>query len=148
MMKKISVAVVLLANLTLACRTDEGNERLAETSENVGKSAATAVKSIKKGIEKISQIKIEVSEGLKERGVSTGKITLDSKGGRHNVLNVYLIFDKAINRNLSLKIYNNEGIEIGRTKVLVKGEAGDAKIVDFVFDKRTNIDRDNKIVLE
>jgi hypothetical protein len=31
---------------------------------------------------------------------------------------------------------------------LVTGEAGEAKYVDFIFDKRTNIDRDYKIVLE
>ena len=44
-----------------------------------------------------TKIKIDLSENLKNRGLSTGKITLGSKGGRHNMLNVYMIFDKKIN---------------------------------------------------
>jgi hypothetical protein len=53
-----------------------------------------------------------------------------------------------MNRNVTMKVLDAEGLELGRTKVLVKGEPGDAKFVDFVFDTRTNIDRDNKIVME
>lgn len=64
------------------------------------------------------------------------------------MLNVYLIFDKKISRNVTMKVMDAEGLELGRTKVLVKGEPGDAKFVDFVFDTRTNIDRDNKIIME
>jgi hypothetical protein len=59
-----------------------------------------------------------------------------------------MIFDKKMNRNVTMKVLDAEGLELGRTKVLVKGEPGDAKFVDFVFDTRTNIDRDNKIVME
>lgn len=147
-MKNLIVALVFVQLATWSCRTEEGNEKLADAGETVGKSAATIAKSLKSGIEKATKITIEMSENLKSRGLSTGKITLGSKGGRHNMLNVYLIFDKKINRNVVLKVLDNEGLELGRTKALVKGEAGDAKFVDFVFDTRTNIDRDNKIVME
>jgi hypothetical protein len=147
-MKKILLSVLFASLSLLSCRTEEGNEKLAEAGETVGKSAATIAKSVKSGIEKATKITIDVSENLKTKGLSTGKITLDSKEGRHNVLNVYLIFEKRINRTLTMKVLDSEGLELGRTKALVKGEVGDAKFVDFVFDSRTNIDRDNKIVLE
>jgi hypothetical protein len=141
-------SVLVFSILIIACSTDNGNEKLANASEKVGKSTANAVKGIKKGIEKVAQINIEVSESLKNRGVSTGKVKLDSKGGRHNMLNIYMIFDKNFNRNISLKVLDSDGVELGRTKTLVKGEAGEAQFVDFIFDKRTNIDRDNKVIME
>jgi hypothetical protein len=145
---KYIIAVLIFPILNFSCSTDDGNEKLSNVSEKVGKSTANAVKGIKKGIEKVAQINIEVSESLKNRGVSTGKVKLDSKGGRHNMLNIYMIFEKDINRNISLKVFNSDGLELGRTKTLVKGEAGEAQFVDFIFDKRTNIDRDNKVIME
>jgi hypothetical protein len=142
----VTISVMFIAS---SCRTDEGNERLANTGKKVGESAATAVKSLKSGIEKATKLNIELSENLKTRGLTAGKVALDSKdGGRHNMLNIYMIFDKKINRNVSVKVYNSQGQEIGRCKALVSGDAGEAKFVDFIFDKRTNIDRDNKIIME
>jgi hypothetical protein len=147
-MKKLILSL-FLANLFIACRTESGNERLQGATEKVGESAAKAVKGIKAGIEKATKINIELSENLKNRGLSLGKTKLDSKnGGRHNVLNIYLIFDKKLNRNVLLKVLNNQNEEIGRTKSLISGDAGDAKYLDFIFDKRTNIDRDFKILME
>ncbi|MCP9767519.1 hypothetical protein EGI22_06320 [Lacihabitans sp. LS3-19] len=147
-MKKLILFILIAQATLISCGSDEGNEKLGQASEKVGKSAATVVKSVKEGIEKVAKIKIDVSESLKAKGISTGKVTLNSKNGRHNLLNVYMIFDKNINRNITLKVYDNEGLEIGRSKTLVKGEAGDAKYFDFLFDGRTNIDRDHKIVME
>ncbi len=147
-MKKLLLTFVFAQTVLFSCQTEEGNEKLADAGQTVGKSAATIAKSVKSGIEQATKIKIDLSENLKNRGLSTGKITLGSKGGRHNVLNVYLIFDKRINRSVTMKVMDAEGLELGRTKVLVKGEPGDAKFIDFVFDTRTNIDRDNKIVME
>ncbi len=147
-MKKILITLIFAQTVLFSCQTEEGNEKLADAGQTVGKSAATIAKSVKSGIEQATKIKIDLSENLKTRGLSTGKITLGSKGGRHNVLNVYMIFDKKINRNVTMRVIDAGGLELGRTRVLVKGEAGEAKFIDFVFDTRTNIDRDNKIVME
>ena len=147
-MKKVILFLITIG-LNTSCRTDSGNEKLANASKNVGQSAAKVVSGLKTGIEKVAKINIELSENLKNRGLSLGKTKLDSKnGGRHNMLNVYVIFDKKINKNVILKVYNNQNEEIGRTKSLISGEAGEAKYFDFIFDKRTNIDRDYKIVME
>jgi hypothetical protein len=141
--------LLFIALFTISCRTDSGNEKLANASKNVGESAAKVVSGVKAGIEKVAKINIELSETLKSRGLSLGKTKLDSKnGGRHNMLNVYIIFDKKINKNVTVKVYNNQNEEIGRTKSLITGDAGDAKYFDFIFDKRTNIDRDYKITME
>ena len=123
-MKKIIFSFLIAQVTLISCSTEDGNEKLGQASEKVGKSAATVVKSVKEGIEKVAKIKIDVSESLKAKGISTGKVTLNSKNGRHNLLNVYLIFDKNINRNITLKVYDSEGLEMGRAKALVKGIAG------------------------
>ncbi len=147
-MKKVILFLITIG-LNTSCLTDSGNEKLANASKNVGQSAAKVVSGLKTGIEKVAKINIELSENLKNRGLSLGKTKLDSKnGGRHNMLNVYVIFDKKINKNVIVKVYNNQNEEIGRTKSLISGDAGEAKYIDFIFDKRTNIDRDYKIVME
>jgi hypothetical protein len=147
-MKKMILYISLVA-INMACRTDSGNEKLANASKNVGTSAAKVVSGLKSGIEKVSKINIELNENLKARGLSVGKTKLDSKnGGRHNLLNVYLIFDKNIHKTVIMKVYNNQNEEVGRSKLLLMGSAGEAKYVDFIFDKRTNIDRDYKVVVE
>jgi hypothetical protein len=134
---------------TTSCRTESGNERLAGASEKIGESASKAVKGLKAGIEKATKINLEVAELLKNKGISAGKVTLGSKnGGRHNMLSVYMIFDKKVNKNVTLKVINNQNDEIGRTKMLLSGTEGEAKYIDFIFDKHTNIDRDFKIVME
>lgn len=138
------LSVLALSN----CTSDQGNERLGEASEKVGTSAATVVKKVKSGIEKVSKINLEISEALKNKGLSNGKIDLGSQGGHHNKLSVYMIFDKNFNRTVSLKVKDSNGIEIGRTKKLIKGTAGDAQYIEFVFDKHTNIDRDHSILME
>lgn len=146
---KYTFNLLLLAVLFTACRTDSGNEKLQEESQKVGKSATKVVKGIKAGIENATKINIDLSEAIKAKGITLGKVKLDSKnGGRHNVLNVYMIFDKKINKSVMVKVVNNNGDEVGRTKALITGQAGEAKYVDFVFAKETNIDRDFKITME
>ncbi|MBP8156233.1 MAG: hypothetical protein KAX81_04335, partial [Leadbetterella sp.] len=83
-MKKLLITLLFAQTTLISCQTEEGNEKLADAGQTVGKSAATIAKSVKSGIEQATKIKIDLSENLRTRGLSTGKITLGSKGGRHN----------------------------------------------------------------
>ena len=56
------IALIIVGIGLASCRTDSGNEKLAGATEKVGKSAATAIKGIKAGIEKVTKINIQVSE--------------------------------------------------------------------------------------
>ncbi len=42
----------------------------------------------------------------------------------------------------------NKGLEYGRTNQFITAKAGEAKYVDFIFDKRTNIDGKGTISFE
>ncbi|MGL4629954.1 MAG: hypothetical protein ACRCVT_02015 [Leadbetterella sp.] len=147
MIRTLLTLVVLVG--FMACQTDKGNERLSDASEKLGKSTSTVYKGIKKGVENATKINIELTDVLKNKGLSLGKVKLDSKnGGKHNVLNVYMIFDKTFKKSISLKVYDADNVEVGRTKQLIIGKEGEAKYIDFEFDKNTNIDRDHKVVME
>ncbi len=64
------------------------------------------------------------------------------------MLNVYVIFDVKINKNVIVKVFSNQNEEIGRIKSLITSEADEAKYFDFIFEKLSKIDRDFKIVME
>ena len=46
------------------------------------------------------------------------------------------------------KAIGPDGLEFGRTSILVTADSGEAKYVDLIFDKRTNIDRKDILKLE
>jgi hypothetical protein len=59
-----------------------------------------------------------------------------------------LIFSKKFRGKILAKAYDNQGLEMGRSTIKIDAQDGDAGFYDFHFDKRTNIDRDGRIVLE
>ncbi len=61
---------------------------------------------------------------------------------------MYLIFDNNFNKKVTLKVFDEDGQEYGRITQLINGEKNEAKYVDFVFDKRTNIDGKGKVSFE
>ena len=65
-----------------------------------------------------------------------------------NIVSVYLIFDKHFSGILTAKAIHNNGLEFGRTSMDIVADSGQAKFVDFVFDKRTDIDRNDRVTLE
>ena len=64
-----------------------------------------------------------------------------------NILSAYLIFQKDFNEGLMVRVINKEGEEYGRIVQEVTGKKDEAKYVDFVFDKRTNIDSKGKLLI-
>ena len=46
-----------------------------------------------------------------------------------------------------MRVINKEGEEYGRIVQEVTGKKDEAKYVDFVFDKRTNIDSKGKLLI-
>jgi hypothetical protein len=58
------------------------------------------------------------------------------------------MFDNDFDQNIVVKVISDEGQEYGRTTQNLKGQKGEAKYIDFVFDKRTNIDSKGKLLFE
>ena len=122
---------------------------IKEGGKIVGESVGEFSKGVSEGVEETFQIKINADENLKSKGISFGKITLGSiDGGSDNMLNVYLIFDKDFNDTLSLKVFDNNDLEMGRVSKVISAKKGAANFYEFQFNKKTNIDSDSKIFME
>ena len=107
------------------------------------------VKGIESGVKKARAINLSYTKSLTAKGISNGKVTLrNDKEGTDNLLSVYLIFSKKFKGKIIAKAYDNQGLEMGRSSVKVEAQEGEAGFYDFHFDKRTNIDRDGRIILE
>ena len=143
MKKVLKLSIIALSIMLLSC------DKLSNTTEKIGETAGSMVKGIETGVKKARAINLSYTESLTEKGISNGKVTLkNDKEGTDNLVSVYLIFSKKFKGKITAKAYDNEGLEMGRSLIKVEADGGDAGFYDFHFDKRTNIDRDGRIVLE
>ncbi len=143
MKKVLKLSIVAFSVILFSC------DRLSNSTEKIGETAGDMVKGIESGVKKARAINLSYTKSLTEKGISNGKVTLkNDKEGTDNLLSVYLIFSKRFKGKILAKAYDNQGLEMGRSTIKVDAQNGDAGFYDFHFDKRTNIDRDGRIVLE
>lgn len=121
----------------------------ADVGEAVGKTSSEFVKGVKEGIDETFGCKVVLSENLVNGGLSTGKyfITNDSSTATKNKVSVYLIFSKDFTGTITAKVTDEANMEYGRKPVQVKAKQGDAFFVDYIFDKRTDIESRSTITL-
>ena len=127
----------------------KAKETVNKTGEAVAKVGSEFVDGVSKGIEKTFENNVSFSDDLKGKGLKPGKmLILGTESTTDNILSAYLIFEKDFDQSITVKVFNPEKQEYGRVTQQVKGQKGEAKYVDFVFDKRTNIDGKGKLVFE
>lgn len=150
-MKKL-LTIITLAITIISC--DRVKEKTKETinkgGEAVGKTATEFIEGVSEGVDNTLQCEITLSQTLQDKGLQTGKFSInnDTTGGQNNLLTLYIIFDKDFKNDISIKAFDKNGVEIGRTKMQIEGKTGDAKYYDFLFDKRTYIEAKSKITIE
>jgi hypothetical protein len=131
-----------------ACNGGTVSNKIQHASEKAGKAVGDIAKGVSKGVETSFEIHIVKADSVALNGFDLGKISLKSKDGTDNVLTIYFIFKKDFSRKLMIKVFDNKDLEMGRSSQLVKGKKDEAGFIDFIFDKRTNIDSDSKIIME
>lgn len=123
-------------------------EKIGEGSEKAGRAVGEIARGVSSGVDQAFEIQPETDTAFRSKGLSLGKVQLGSEGeGTDNRLSIYLIAAKTIDLQVSAKVYDPKGLEMGRSRSAVKMAAGEARFVDFVFDKRTNIDNDSRVQL-
>ena len=148
-MKHIASIFFLSVLTVLFSCNSSVKEKINTVGDAAGETAGEFFKGVGKGIDNAMEIKIVSPAYISQRGLEFSKTTIASTSeGTDNLLNVYVIFKKDFKGKLSSKVFDASGHETGRASADVEGKAGDAKYVDFEFDKRTNIDSDYKIVIE
>ncbi len=145
----ISILSVLLLTASCGKVKEKAKETINKSGETAGKAATEFFEGVSEGIDKTLQCELSLSQSLTDKGLRTGKFIIDNAGtGRNNQLTVYLIFDKNFKSPITAKVFDKNGMEVGRAKIDVEKNAGEAGYFDFVFDKRSYIEVKGKIVLE
>jgi hypothetical protein len=132
-----------LAIITASCNwaKQKTKETVHKTGEVVAKAGSEFADGISKGVEKTFENEVKISEPLTSQGLQSGKIVINSTDSTSdNVITAYLIFNNNIEQEITVKVFTPAGQEYGRVKQKIKGKKGEANYVDFIFDKRTNID--------
>ena len=150
-MKLFSLLIIITAITTSSCNwtKDKAKGAANKTGEAVAKAGSEFADGVSKGIEKSFSNDIVIADNLKSNGLKTGKVVIRSTDSTtDNILSAYLIFEKDIDQKIMVKVFDEKGLEYGRTTQSVAAKANEAKYFDFVFDKRTNINGKGKISFE
>jgi hypothetical protein len=143
----LSLIIIICCSCNWA--KEKTKDTVNKTGEVVAKAGSEFVDGVSKGVEKTFKNKVIISDELIKQGLKVGKIIINSTDStRDNILTTYLIFDKSMEKKLTVKVMNQEGQEYGRVSQQIKGQKDEAKYLDFVFDKRTNIDGKGTITIE
>ena len=132
-----------------SCSTSSVKENLEKAGDAAGQTAGKLAKGIQSGMNKTFDVKVELPEQLAKQGITLGKTIVSSdKEGTDNLLSVYFIFSENYKGSITAKVFDAQLQEMGRAIQPVEAVKGEAKFIDFHFDKRTNIDSDSKLTLE
>jgi hypothetical protein len=150
MKQKITLLLCLIAVVSCGKIKEKAWDGINRGGELAGKGATEFFEGVAEGIDKSLQCELLLSEALQEKGVKTGKFSINSlpEGGSNNLLTLYLIFDKDFNSSLTVKAFDKNGLEVGRAKLDIESKADDAGYYDFAFDRRTYIEVKSKIRIE
>ena len=143
--------ILFLAVAITSCNwaKQKTKETVNKTGEVVGKAGSEFAQGVAKGVIKTFSNEVKFSEQLTKLGLKSGKITISSTdSATDNKLTVYFIFDNNIDQKITAKVFDENGQEYGRSRQQIKGEKGDARYIDFIFDNRTNIDSKGTIQFE
>ena len=144
-LKEVSLGVLILLT---SCSGDSVKQKINKAGDVAGQAVGELATGVSTGVEKALGLNVEVIAALAEKGISTGKVTVSDSSATDNVLNVYIIFAREFDGEITAKVFDPQNAEMGRAKVTVKAKKDEARFVDFVFDKHTNLDNHCKVVLE
>lgn len=120
---------------------DKTNQTIHKTAETVGEVGTKVVTKIGDGVANTLKSQILIDTALIRSGIENGKFMFnDDKEGNHNILSVYFIFNKNFDGQLQVFAFDESQLEYGRATTKVTAKAGEAKYIDFMFDKRVNLE--------
>lgn len=128
---------------------EKTKETANKTGEVIAKAGSEFADGVAKGVEESFANRVSFSDELKRKGLKSGKIIVSSSDtATDDILTVYMIFDESFDSPVTSKVFTPGGQEYGRSTTQVKGTKGEARYIDFIFDKRTNIDGKGTIKFE
>jgi hypothetical protein len=147
-MKYLLLSCIALSLLSCETVSEKAKSTVNKTGEVVAKTGSEFVDGVSKGVAESLQPTVVIDSTLLQAGISTGKIIVTSSAdASDNILSVYFVFQKN-KRNLTVKLFDEKGVEFGRQILALKGTSNEARYIDIVFDKRVNIDAKTKVTIQ
>lgn len=149
LIKSISVFILILCFVSCNWAKDKARDTIHKGGEIVGKAGAEAADGVRKGVEKSFANLVEATLELASKGIELGRIIVNGTDSTSdNIVSVYIIFHNDFKSKVVARAIDENKNEFGRTTMEITAAANEAKYFDFVFDRRTNLDRNDKIILE
>jgi hypothetical protein len=119
---------------------EKAKTAIHKSGEAVASAGSEFADGVSNGVKKSFKNELRPSAALKTAGLSFGTFKISSaNGGTDNVLSVYVIYEKDVNRSVRVRLVNTAGEEYGRMRQSLIGNADQAGYVDFSFDPKTTI---------
>ena len=149
-MKTVKQSIFMICIMVIySCSSSSLKENINKTGDMAGQAIGEFASGVSTGVKKAIEPKIEISDNLKQKGLSFGKIMISSDTARNdNLLTIYTIFNVDFSGIITAKAFDKKNLEMGRVKVELKGKKDDAMFVEFHFDRRTDINNDSRLTLE
>ena len=153
-MKKTAALVIIFSILALPITScnwtkDKSKKAIHKTGEIIGKTGSEFGDVVYKGVKKTFENEVKISAQLKAQGLDLGEVLINSTDSTiDNILTAYIIFNDNFDQEVTIKIFNENGKEYGRSKKYLTGEKDDAKHFDLIFNKHVNIEPKSSIIIE
>jgi hypothetical protein len=147
-MRYFLILLLLISNISCNQVKEKAKDAINTTGEITGTAASEFAKGVTEGIDKSYGSELILSQNILDKGISFSQFSFESNNYSRNILRVYLIFSKDCNSTLVVKSFNKEGKENGRTTLQIDEKTNNAKFFDFVFDEKTYLESNSKIIIE
>jgi hypothetical protein len=111
-----------------------------EASEALGKGVGDVLKGAERGVDRSGLLDVRVAADVAQLGL---KVERGERGGngdcKSKVVQLYLVYDRAVKQPLELRAFDAAGRELGRARATLADEAAGAAYLDFGFDERAPI---------
>jgi hypothetical protein len=132
-----------------SCSTSSLKENINKTGDVAGQAIGQFASGVTTGVKKSIEPKIDISDNVKNKGLSFGKMTiLSDSAATANTLVAYIIFNNDFTGTLTALAFDNKNLEMGRVKVEIKGRKDESRYIEFHFDKRCELKNDCCLRLE
>jgi hypothetical protein len=126
----------------------KGKEALNKGGELAGSAATEVIEGVTTGVERTWKVDVHLSDALQQQGLTLGRTQVMSDDhGRDNRLVVYLSTERGLRDTLSAIAYDKDGLEMGRTRLLLNAPANSGDHYELQFQERTDLARKSRVVI-
>ncbi len=141
----------LAALLLVGCGRvkEEARDALNKGGELAGSAAGEVIEGVATGVEETWSVEVQLSEAVKARGLSLGKVQVESdSAGRDNRVILYCSASQPFQDTLNALAFDKDGKEMGRASVVIDLPANGADFHTLRFQSLTDLERKCRVLLQ